>query len=83
MNADLDYDPTTDSLYIKLCAGESVDNRIVSDDVVIDLGADGNPSATTSNMPAVTLTQSPKRWAISGGATRPRFLSAPRGGEVR
>jgi uncharacterized protein YuzE len=43
MNADLDYDPTTDSLYIKLCAGESVDNRIVSDDVVIDLGADGEP----------------------------------------
>ena len=43
MSADLDYDPTTDSLYIKLRPGASVDNRIVSDDVVIDLGADGEP----------------------------------------
>ena len=43
MSADLDYDPTTDSLYIKLRPGESVGNRIVSDDVVIDLGADGEP----------------------------------------
>ena len=43
MTADFDYDPATDSLYIKLRAGESVDNRIVSDDVVIDLGVDGEP----------------------------------------
>ena len=39
----LDYDPTTDSLYIKLRPGPSIDNRIVNDDVVIDLGADGEP----------------------------------------
>ena len=43
MSADLDYDPTTDSLYIKLRPGPSIDNRIVNDDVVIDLGADGEP----------------------------------------
>jgi uncharacterized protein YuzE len=43
MNGDLDYDPTTDSLYIKIRAEASVDNRILSDDVVIDLGADGQP----------------------------------------
>jgi len=34
---------STDSLYIKLRPGKSVDNRIVSDDVVIDLDADGEP----------------------------------------
>jgi uncharacterized protein YuzE len=43
MSAELDYDPTTDSLYIKLRHGPSVNNRIISDDVVIDLGADGQP----------------------------------------
>jgi uncharacterized protein YuzE len=43
MSDDFDYDPTTDSLCIKLRPGESVNNRIVSDDVVIDLGADGEP----------------------------------------
>jgi uncharacterized protein YuzE len=43
MNADLDYDPATDSLYVKLRPGASVNNRILSDDVVIDLGADGEP----------------------------------------
>lgn len=43
MSADFDYDAVTDSLYIKLRPGESVDNRIISDDVVIDLGADGEP----------------------------------------
>jgi uncharacterized protein YuzE len=43
MTADFDYDPATDSLYIKLRPGESVDNRIVNDDVVIDLGVDGEP----------------------------------------
>ncbi len=43
MTAYFDYDPTTDSLYIKLRPGESVDNRIISDDVVIDLGSDGEP----------------------------------------
>lgn len=43
MSAAFDYDPTTDSLYIKLRAGDSVDNRIIGDDVVIDLGTDGEP----------------------------------------
>ena len=43
MNADFDYDSASDSLYIKLRPGPSVDNRIISDDVVIDLGADGRP----------------------------------------
>ena len=43
MNPELDYDPSTDSLYIKVRAGESVDNRIIGDDVVIDLGTDGDP----------------------------------------
>jgi uncharacterized protein YuzE len=43
MNADISYDPATDSLYVKLRVGESVNNRIVGDDVVIDLGADGEP----------------------------------------
>jgi uncharacterized protein YuzE len=43
MSPDFDYDPATDSLYIKLSPGPSVDNRIVNDDVVIDLGADGEP----------------------------------------
>ncbi|HKO06540.1 MAG TPA: DUF2283 domain-containing protein [Alphaproteobacteria bacterium] len=43
MSADLDYDPATDSLYIKLRPGPSIGNRIVSDDVVIDLGPDGEP----------------------------------------
>jgi uncharacterized protein YuzE len=43
MSTEFNYDPSTDSLYIKLRPGASVDNRIVSDDVVIDLGADGEP----------------------------------------
>jgi uncharacterized protein YuzE len=43
LSADFDYDPVTDSLYIKLRPRPSVDNRIVGDDVVIDLGADGEP----------------------------------------
>jgi uncharacterized protein YuzE len=43
MNVEFAYDPATDSLYIKLRAGESVDNRILNDDVVIDLGTDGEP----------------------------------------
>jgi len=43
MNAIFDYDAPTDSLYIKLRPGESVDNRIVGDDIVIDLGTDGEP----------------------------------------
>jgi uncharacterized protein YuzE len=43
MSADLDYDPATDSLYIKLRPGPSTDNRIVGDDIVIDLGSDGEP----------------------------------------
>jgi len=37
------YDETTDSLYIKLRPGRSVDNRIVGDDLVIDVGEDGEP----------------------------------------
>jgi uncharacterized protein YuzE len=43
MSSELDYDPTTDSLYIKLRQGPSTNNRIIGDDVVIDLGADGEP----------------------------------------
>jgi uncharacterized protein YuzE len=43
MKPTLDYDPATDSLYIKLRPEPSVDNRIVGDDVVIDLGEDGEP----------------------------------------
>jgi uncharacterized protein YuzE len=43
MSAEFNYDPATDSLYIKLRPGPSIDNRIVSDDVVIDLGPDGDP----------------------------------------
>lgn len=43
MSANFDYDPATDSMYIKLRPGHSVDNRIVSDDIVIDLGSDGEP----------------------------------------
>lgn len=43
MTPQLDYDPSTDSLYIKLRPGPSVDNRVVGDDIVIDLGEDGEP----------------------------------------
>ena len=43
MNAEFDYDAATDSLYIKLRPGESVDNRIVGDDIVVDIGIDGEP----------------------------------------
>ncbi len=43
MNPSLDYDPATDSLYIKVRPGESVDNRALDDDVVLDLGIDGEP----------------------------------------
>lgn len=43
MSAEFDYDAATDSLYIKLRPGPSVDNQIVDDDVVIDLGVDGEP----------------------------------------
>ena len=43
MSTVFDYDPATDSLHIKLRPGPSVDNRIVGDDVVIDLGIDGAP----------------------------------------
>jgi len=43
-SATFDYDRPTDTLYIKLRPGESVDNEIIEDgDIVIDLGADGNP----------------------------------------
>ena len=43
MSAEFDYDAATDSLYIKLRPGPSVDNRLLGDDVVIDVGADGEP----------------------------------------
>src|SRR5882672_4131119 len=43
MTTHIDYDPATDSLYIKLRPGEAVGNRVLSDDVVIDLGGDGEP----------------------------------------
>jgi uncharacterized protein YuzE len=33
MSQDFDYDPTTDSLYVKVRLGESVDNRILGDDI--------------------------------------------------
>ena len=39
----LHYYPETDSLYIKLRPGVSVGNQIAGEDVVIDLGADGEP----------------------------------------
>ncbi len=38
------YDPATDSLYIKLRPGASVDNIVHDDrDLVIDIGEDGKP----------------------------------------
>ena len=43
MSAEFDYDAATDSLYIKLRPGPSVDNRLFGDDVVVDLGEDGEP----------------------------------------
>lgn len=43
MSADFDYDPATDSLYIKLRPRPLIDNCILSDDVVLDLGDDGEP----------------------------------------
>jgi uncharacterized protein YuzE len=37
-----DYHPPTDTLYIKLRSGESVDNEVLADDdIVIDVAADG------------------------------------------
>lgn len=44
MSPNFEYDPATDSLYIKLRPEAAVDNRIVNDDVVVDLGADGEPA---------------------------------------
>jgi len=39
-----DYNRQTDTLYIKLRVGESVDNEILDDgDIVIDIGTDGAP----------------------------------------
>jgi uncharacterized protein YuzE len=44
MNDMFYYDPTTDSLYIKLRPGASVDNIVHDDrDLVIDIGEDGKP----------------------------------------
>ena len=43
-SATFDYDRSTDALYIKLRARESVDNEVLEDgDVAIDIGADGAP----------------------------------------
>jgi uncharacterized protein YuzE len=43
-SATFDYERSTDTLYIKLRAGESVDNEILDDgNIVIDIGADGAP----------------------------------------
>jgi uncharacterized protein YuzE len=43
-SATFDYDRQTDTLYIKLRAGKSVDNEILDDgDIVVDIGADGAP----------------------------------------
>ena len=43
MSANFVYDLATDSFSIKLRPFESVDNCIVNDDVVIDLGSDSEP----------------------------------------
>jgi uncharacterized protein YuzE len=44
MSPTFDYDRPTDTLYIKLWSGESVDNEILCDgDIVIDIGTDGAP----------------------------------------
>ena len=43
-NSPIFYDPTTDSMYLKLRAGPGVDSRVCDDrDLVIDLGEDGQP----------------------------------------
>jgi uncharacterized protein YuzE len=42
-SATFDYDRPTDTLYIKLRQGESVENEILDDgDIVVDLAADGS-----------------------------------------
>ena len=43
MSAEFAYDASADSLYIKLRPGPSIDNRLRGDDIVIDIGADGEP----------------------------------------
>lgn len=41
-NPTFDYHKPTDTLYIKLRSGESVDNQVLEDgDIVIDIAADG------------------------------------------
>ena len=37
------YDPDTDSLYITLRPDPATDTRIVSENLSVDLGADGKP----------------------------------------
>jgi uncharacterized protein YuzE len=37
------YDRSTDTLYVKIRPLPSVGNRILSDDIVLDVGADGDP----------------------------------------
>lgn len=37
------YDPQTDSLYIHLSTKPGVDSEAVTDDFVVDLGANGEP----------------------------------------
>jgi uncharacterized protein YuzE len=37
------YDRATDTLYVKIRALPSVGNRVLSDDIVLDIGSDGEP----------------------------------------
>ena len=37
------YDRSTDTLYVKVRHSPSVGNRVLSDDIVLDVGADGEP----------------------------------------
>ncbi len=39
------YDRSTDTLYVKIRALPSVGNRVLSDDIVLDIGSDGEPVA--------------------------------------
>ena len=37
------YDRDTDTLYVKIRALPPVGNRVLSDDIVLDIGSDGEP----------------------------------------
>jgi uncharacterized protein YuzE len=74
-----DYDRPSDTLYIKLRPGESVDNEIFCDgDIVIDIGADGAPlgyeiqhaSAQRDFIAAIILGDQPLTPALSPPARR-------------